>query len=139
MKTSEKAFAGIGGVILAVAATFSGIAIANPAAPTDGDSPAMIVNEEPSVIGFGSEVEPEPTEEPVEPAPAPEPAPEPAPVAPAPPPPPAPPAPVKCPAGSHPNAVDAAGNESACQPLGPQGKQCVAYNDQNECTAYLES
>lgn len=88
MKTSEKLIAGIGGVVLAVAATFSGIAIANPA--TTDNSPAKIIQEQPAVVDLEPEVTPEPTQEPVAPAPAPEPAP--VVEAPAPPPPPAPPA-----------------------------------------------
>lgn len=62
-----------------------------------------------------------------------------------PPPPPAPenyygnPGPVQCPAGTTANAVDAYGNESACQANGPGGGQCVAYNDANQCTAYLQA
>lgn len=85
MKTSEKVTAGIGGVILAVAATFSGIAIANPA--TD-DAPAKIIQEQPPIVDLEPEVTPAPTQEPVEPAPAPEPEPVVEPVAPPPPPPP---------------------------------------------------
>lgn len=54
------------------------------------------------------------------------------------PPPPPPPAPVKCPAGTTPGAVDAAGNESACQDLNNNGQQCVAYNDANECTQWYK-
>ncbi|MEO6116019.1 MAG: hypothetical protein ABIP33_06505 [Pseudolysinimonas sp.] len=46
--------------------------------------------------------------------------------------------PVKCDAGYTANAVDAAGNESNCQKNGPGGQPCVAYNDQNQCTAYYK-
>jgi len=46
--------------------------------------------------------------------------------------------PIKCAAGYTANAVDAAGNESNCQKDGPGGRPCVAYNDANQCTAYLE-
>lgn len=86
MKTSQKLIAGIGGLVLAVAATFSVAAIANPAVPVE-DSPAKIVQEQPKTVDLEPEVTPEPTQEPVAPAPAPEPAPAPAPVAPPPPPP----------------------------------------------------
>lgn len=86
MKTSQKLTAGIGGVVLAVAATFSGIAIANPAQPVD-DAPAKIVQEQPQTVDLEPEITPEPTQEPIAPAPAPEPAPVEAPA-----PPPAPPA-----------------------------------------------
>jgi PKD repeat protein len=52
--------------------------------------------------------------------------------------PPPPPQIVKCPAGTKANAVDAAGNESNCQPLNGQGQQCVAYDDQNNCTQWYK-
>jgi PKD repeat protein len=54
------------------------------------------------------------------------------------PPPPPPPTPTKCPAGTTPGAVDAEGNESACQDLNNAGQQCVAYNDANECTQWYK-
>lgn len=47
--------------------------------------------------------------------------------------------PTLCPEGTRANAVDELGNESNCEPLGPTGEQCVAYNDANECTAWLEN
>lgn len=46
--------------------------------------------------------------------------------------------PVKCPAGTHAMAVDDQGNESNCDPLNDQGQQCVAYDDNNQCTAWLQ-
>jgi membrane protein involved in colicin uptake len=46
--------------------------------------------------------------------------------------------PTKCPAGTHAMAVDANGNESNCDPLNDQGQQCVAYDANNQCTAWLE-
>ena len=46
--------------------------------------------------------------------------------------------PVKCPAGTHAMAVDDQGNESNCDPLNSQGQQCVAYDANNQCTAWLE-
>jgi len=46
--------------------------------------------------------------------------------------------PVKCPSGTIAQAVDANGNESNCQPLGPTGTQCVAYDANNNCTAWLK-
>lgn len=61
-----------------------------------------------------------------------------------PPPPPAPenyygnPGPVQCPAGTTPNAVDEYGNESACQANGPGNAQCVAYDDNNNCTQWYK-
>jgi hypothetical protein len=48
-------------------------------------------------------------------------------------------APVTCPSGTIAQAVDANGNESNCQPLGPTGTQCVAYDANNQCTAWLEN
>lgn len=132
MKTSEKLIAGVGGVVLAVVATFSGIAIANPAGPVD-DAPAKIVQEQPATVDLEPEVTPEPTEEPVAPAPAP--APEPAPVVEAPAPP--PPAPTKCPSGTIAGQVDGAGNESNCQATN-NGQPCVEYNDSNQCVAWYK-
>lgn len=46
--------------------------------------------------------------------------------------------PVKCPAGTHAMAVDDQGNESNCDPLNSQGQQCVAYDANNQCTAWLQ-
>ncbi|WP_349862690.1 hypothetical protein [Leifsonia sp. WHRI 6310E] len=46
--------------------------------------------------------------------------------------------PVKCPAGTHPNAVDANGNESACEADGPGGEQCQAYDADNNCTNWYK-
>ena len=45
---------------------------------------------------------------------------------------------VKCPAGTKANAVDAAGNESACEPLGAGGEQCQAYDENNNCTNWYK-
>ena len=63
-----------------------------------------------------------------------------------PPPPPAPenyygnPGPVQCGSGYVAGAVDEYGNESNCQPLGgPSGnQQCVAYDDNNNCTQWYK-
>ncbi|MEN0083990.1 MAG: hypothetical protein AAGC66_04400 [Leifsonia sp.] len=46
--------------------------------------------------------------------------------------------PVKCPAGTHANAVDGAGNESACEANGPNGEVCQAYDDNNNCTNWYK-
>lgn len=50
-----------------------------------------------------------------------------------------PPAPeiVKCPSGTTAGQVDAAGNESNCQPTN-NGQPCVEYNDQNVCTRWYQ-
>jgi hypothetical protein len=48
------------------------------------------------------------------------------------------PDPVKCPAGTHANAVDANGNESACEQDGPNGEHCQAYDENNNCTVWLK-
>jgi len=45
---------------------------------------------------------------------------------------------VKCPAGTKANAVDAAGNESACESLGAGGEQCQAYDENNTCTNWYK-
>jgi len=45
---------------------------------------------------------------------------------------------VKCPAGTKANAVDGAGNESACEALGAGGEQCQAYDDNNNCTNWYK-
>jgi len=45
---------------------------------------------------------------------------------------------VKCPAGTKANAVDAAGNESACEALGAGGEQCQAYDENNTCTNWYK-
>ena len=63
------------------------------------------------------------------------PASEPAPVVQSPAPPPVDPS--KCPAGTTAGQVDAAGNESNCQPTN-NGQPCVAYNDANECTQWYK-
>jgi hypothetical protein len=63
---------------------------------------------------------------------------------PPPPPPPAPenfygnPGPVQCGYGYTANAVDAYGNESNCQANGPGNAQCVAYDENNNCTQYYK-
>lgn len=47
--------------------------------------------------------------------------------------------PALCPAGTTANAVDANGNESNCQPDNPTtGQPCVAYDANNNCTAWLK-
>lgn len=46
--------------------------------------------------------------------------------------------PVKCPTGTHANAVDADGNESACEADGPNGEQCQAYDANNNCTNWYK-
>jgi len=46
--------------------------------------------------------------------------------------------PTKCPAGTKANAVDAAGNESACEALGAGGEQCQAYDANNVCTNWYK-
>lgn len=46
--------------------------------------------------------------------------------------------PTLCPDGTTAQAVDDYGNESNCVELGGGGEQCVAYNDANECTAWLK-
>lgn len=61
-----------------------------------------------------------------------------------PPPPPAPenyygnPGPVQCPYGTTAGAVDDYGNESNCYANGPGNAQCVAYDDNNNCTQYYK-
>lgn len=44
----------------------------------------------------------------------------------------------KCPAGTKANAVDENGIESNCEPLNSEGQQCVAYDDNNNCTAWYK-
>ena len=125
MNIRQKVMAVAGSALLVAAAAFGGIAIANPGAD---EAPAQIVQpQQDQVVEPVVEPTPEPTVEPVEPAPVVEPAPAPAPEP-----------PTKCPSGTKANAVDGEGNESACEPLGPSGQPCVAYNDQNVCTEYLE-
>ena len=81
-----------------------------------------------------ADVVPQPTPEPtITTAPAPVVAPAPAPVTA-----PAPAAPTRCPAGTTANAVDAQGNESNCNANNAQDQPCVAYDDANNCTAYLK-
>lgn len=46
--------------------------------------------------------------------------------------------PIKCPAGTHANAVDENGNESACEQDGPNGEHCQAYDENNNCTVWLK-
>jgi membrane protein involved in colicin uptake len=46
--------------------------------------------------------------------------------------------PVKCPAGTKANAVDAAGNESACEALSEAGETCQAYDANNVCTSWYK-
>ncbi|MEO5921708.1 MAG: hypothetical protein ABIQ01_11270 [Pseudolysinimonas sp.] len=61
-----------------------------------------------------------------------------------PPPPPAPenfygnPGPVQCGYGYTAGAVDAYGNESNCYANGPGNAQCVAYDENNNCTQYYK-
>lgn len=129
MDIRKKVIAWAGAALLVAAGTVSVAAIANPAGPAD-NAPATLIQEQPAVVDLEPEA-PEETPEPVAPVPAPEPAP--VVEAPAPPPPPI----VKCPAGTRANAVDGAGNESNCMPLTPQGEQCVAYDDNNNCTAWM--
>ncbi len=50
---------------------------------------------------------------------------------------PAPVDPSKCPSGTVAGAVDEAGNESACYETN-NGQQCVAYDDNNNCTQYYK-
>lgn len=46
--------------------------------------------------------------------------------------------PTVCPEGTVAGAVDAAGNESACYETNDEGQQCVAYDENNNCTAYYK-
>ena len=88
-----------------------------------------------TVQGQQADVVPQPTPVPtLTTAPAPAVAPAPAPVAVAP----APPAPILCPAGTTANAVDSQGNESNCNANNAQNQPCVAYDNNNNCTAYYK-
>jgi len=49
----------------------------------------------------------------------------------------APAGPTLCPDGWFPNSVDGAGNESNCA-QGQDDQPCVAYDDNNNCTAYYK-
>ena len=51
---------------------------------------------------------------------------------------PAPSGPILCPEGTTANSVDDAGNESNCQDNGIGDQPCVAYDDNNNCTAYYK-
>lgn len=46
--------------------------------------------------------------------------------------------PILCPPGTVAGAVDADGNESACQATNDQGQECVAYDDANNCTQWYQ-
>lgn len=50
----------------------------------------------------------------------------------------APAGPTLCPANTHPNAVDANGNESNCEANGPGGAICQAYDANNNCTNWYK-
>ena len=107
-----------------VAIVAAGAAFGATLLPSAQPEPTVVVEVAPIIP---SDAIPEPTARFTPPAPVVELAPEPEPAP-----------PVKCPSGTRANAVDGAGNESACEPLGPSGQPCVAYNDQNVCTEYLE-
>lgn len=46
--------------------------------------------------------------------------------------------PTLCPDGWFPNSVDEYGNESDCAEGNDEGQPCVAYDDNNNCTAYYK-
>lgn len=50
----------------------------------------------------------------------------------------APTGPTLCAEGWFPNSVDADGNESNCAEGNDEGQQCVAYDENNNCTAYYK-
>lgn len=132
-KTEDRIVAAIGAVIVGgcIALATSIIVPLSNLTADSGSEPGIVrefrgVGEAPESYPTPTPT-PTPTVEPpvvVEPPPAPEP--EPA------------PEPVRCPDGTVAGAVDAYGNESACQPLNDSGEQCVAYDDANNCTQWYK-